>query len=139
LGRAIAIRGGVTEEDDMATPKELWENYTVNGGAANGQVPIAVLANAFQLAGFARANTDALITGQAALKAAVDALAAKSGTSPQELAAITAAAQAGAAAAFDPVALAAALGPLIPAVDQDDLEAALREVLGSLDEEPPTP
>jgi hypothetical protein len=37
-------------------------------------------------------------------------------------------------AAVDPQALATALAPLLPVVDQDDLEGALRTVLGSVDE-----
>jgi hypothetical protein len=37
----------------------------------------------------------------------------------------------------DPVALASALAPLLPHVDQQTVEAALRTVLGSVDNQPP--
>jgi hypothetical protein len=130
LSRAKQIRYG-PQEDDMATPEENWDHVIAFNTRAG-----TMLSEARTNAILARGNTIELKTAVAALQTAVAAIAAKVDIDQAELDAIEAAAKAGAAEAFDATTLAAQLAALLPAVDQDDLEGALREVLGSVDEAP---
>ncbi|MGH9250755.1 MAG: peptidoglycan recognition protein family protein, partial [Acidimicrobiales bacterium] len=122
----------------MAELNRLTEYYYVNGIEDEDMTECVDRINVLiaQEAARYQVYTDRYVD----LRTRIDALTAEADIDLEELAAISAAAQAGAAAVWDPEAMAAALAPLLPAVDQDDLEAALRAVLGSLDEtaEPPT-
>jgi len=121
---------GSFEEEDMATPAELWTQYRIGGGEADGQTPITTLAQASIYSNHARL---ALITQAGQItKLLADTAAIKAAVAGVDV---------------DEAALAAQLVPLLvePIVTElgdavglteEEVEAAIRRVLGSLDNAP---
>jgi hypothetical protein len=126
IARAIQINEG---DDDMPTPEQLWGHVIAFDTKAG-----TMLSEARTNAMLARQNTHGLAAQVAALKAALNAVAAKVDIDPGELTAITAAAQAGAAAALEAT-IADQPAGLLPAMMVDLDDAGLVEIATAVADE----
>jgi hypothetical protein len=127
IARAIQINEG---DDDMPTPEQLWGHVIAFDTKAG-----TMLSEARTNAMLARQNTHGLAAQVAALKAALNAVAAKVDIDPGELTAITAAAQAGAAAALEAATIADQPAGLLPAMVVDLDDAGLAEIATAVADE----
>jgi hypothetical protein len=118
------------ETDDMPTPEQLWGHVIAFDTKAG-----TMLSEARTNAILARQNTHGLAAQVAALKAALNAVAAKVDIDPGELTAITAAAQAGAAAALEAATIADQPAGLLPAMVVDLDDAGLVEIATAVADE----